>query len=110
MKNSESEENKNQILGLLSQIAEMLKEPPIIIDFYDWREDLEQMMREIHSLSPHIHDRLDDLVSEAIRLGALHVNDIDKEEISPNEVEQSSINYYEQIAFINSEINSIKSL
>ena len=56
-----------------------------------------------------MHDRLDDLVREASRLANKHVMDLDRD-APPKDSEQSAMEYFEQIAFVASEINAIKSL
>lgn len=100
--------SKEKLAVLLFQLSEQLKSPPVIIDFYDWREDVEYTLKEIKELSPFAFERLDDLVSEAIRIAALHVSNMDRD-ASPKELEQSSMDYHEQVAFVLSEINSVKS-
>lgn len=105
----QDEPSKEKLKLLLFNLGEMLKDLPIIIDLYNWRDDVEYVMEEIKSLCPYIYNRLEDLVSRASQLAALHVNALDSD-APPNELEQSRINYFGQIAFVNSEINAIKSL
>ncbi|MCB1107671.1 MAG: hypothetical protein KDK76_06220 [Chlamydiia bacterium] len=105
----EDSASKEKLHILLYQLSEQLKNPPIVIDLHDWRESVEIIMKEIEEFSPYVFERLEDLVVEAIRLANIHVLDLDKE-APPKEVEHSAIEYQEQIAFVSSEINAIKSL
>lgn len=100
---------KERLQVLLFQLSEQLKDPPLMIDLYDWRDTMEILMKEIKEISTFAYDRLDDLVNEAMRLAEKHVQDLDRD-APPKESEQSAMNYQEQIAFVTSEINTIKSL
>ena len=101
--------SKEKLQVLLYQLSEQLKDPPIMVNLNDWRDTVEFLMRDIQELSTYIHDRLEDLVDEAVRLAIQHVMDLDQD-APPKESEQSSMNYFEQVAFVSSEMNAIKSL
>ncbi len=105
----EDDSSKEKLQLLLFQLGEQLKEPPIMIDLYNWRDTVEIIMKDIQEVSPYVHDRLDALISEAMRLVHKHVMDLDRD-ISRKDSEQSAMDYFEQIAFVASEINAIKSL
>ncbi len=105
----EDEASKEKLQLLLFQLGEQLKDPPIIIDLYDWSDTVEIIMKDIQGVSPYVHDRLEDLVNDAVRLANKHVMDLDKD-APPKDSEQSSMEYFEQIAFVASEIHAIRSL
>ena len=105
----EDDASKEKLQLLLFQLGEQLKDPPIMIDLYNWRDNVEIIMKDIQEVSPYVHDRLDDLINEAMRLANKHVMDLDRD-ISRRDSEQSAREYFEQIAFVASEINAIKSL
>ena len=66
---------------LLYQLGELLNDPPIVINLPDWRDSIEDIMDEIEELSPYARDRLQDLISAAIRSAAIHVDDLDGGEV-----------------------------
>jgi len=105
----EDDASKEKLQLLLFQLGEQLKDPPIMIDLYDWIDTVEIIMKDIQEVSPYVHDRLDNLVTEAARLANKHVMDLDKD-APPKDSEQSAMEYFEQIAFVASEINAVKSL
>ncbi|MCB1110784.1 MAG: hypothetical protein KDK64_07350 [Chlamydiia bacterium] len=105
----EDDASKEKLQLLLFQLGEQLKDPPIVIDMYDWRETVEIIMTEIQEVAPIIYEQLEDLVVGAMRLAERHVSDLDRD-ASPKEIEQSSMEYFEQVAFVTSEVNRIKSL
>ncbi len=92
---------------LLFQLSELVKDPPTPIDFYDWRDNVSHVMKEIKAISLKSYDRLDDLVLAIERYGEQHVNDIENE-VSPAEIAHSAERYFQQAAFLTSEINSLK--
>ncbi|MBI3211279.1 MAG: hypothetical protein HYZ47_01150 [Simkania negevensis] len=94
---------------LLFQLGELFKDPPTVLDYYDWSDNIDYILGEINQLSSTAFNRLEDLVIEAQRRGKQHVDDIDADE-APSVIEHSSYLYFEQVSFITSEINSIKSL
>ncbi len=100
---------KSKLQVLLFQLTELLKDPPIIINLPDWRDNVEGVLEEIGALSPDAYDRLQSLVAEAIRRAVAHVGDLDNE-AAPNKTERSYNEYFTQVAFVTSEINAIKSL
>ena len=105
----QDEASKTKLQVLLFQLAELLKDPPIVINLPDWRDNVEDVMDEIEGLSPYVRDHLDDLITEVIRRAEVHVDDLDRE-AAPNETERSYHEYFTQVAFVASEINAIKSL
>lgn len=105
----QDEASKEKMQLLLFQLSELLKDPPIVINLPDWRESVEDVMEEINELSSYAHDRLQDLVIEGVRRVEVHVEDLDSD-AAPNKTESSAHEYYAQVAFINSEINALKSL
>ncbi len=105
----QDEASKEKIQLLLFQLGELLKDPPIVINFLDWRDNVEDVMGEIKDLSPYVYDRLQDLIIEVARRAEVHVEDLDNEAV-PNDTERSYHEYFAQAGFVASEINSIKSL
>jgi hypothetical protein len=79
-----------------------------VINYYDWRETIEDLMDEIAELSPSVRERLDDLVVEAFKRVHTHVEDLDSDAL-PTQIERSAHEYYAQVAFVISEINDLKS-
>ena len=105
----QDEASKEKMQLLLYQLGELLNDPPIVINLPDWRDSIEDIMDEIEELSPYARDRLQDLISGAIRRAATHVDDLDSD-APPNKTEMSAHEYYKQVAFVTSEINALKSL
>ncbi|MCB1072475.1 MAG: hypothetical protein H7A41_03640 [Chlamydiales bacterium] len=105
----QDEASKEKMQLLLYQLGELLNDPPIVINLPDWRDSIEDIMDEIEELSPYARDRLQDLITEAIRRAEVHVDDLDSD-ASPNKTEMSAQEYYTQVAFVSSEINALKSI
>lgn len=105
----QDEPSKEKMQILLFQLGELLKDPPIVLNLADWRDSVEDVMDEIEGLSPYARDRLQDLVTEAIRRAEVHVDDLDSD-APPNKTEMSAQEYFAQIAFVGSEINALKSI
>ena len=98
-----------QVNLLFFQLSELVNDPPTILDFYDWRSNVNKLMKEIKRLSPKDHERLDDLV-EGVKLhGEKHINDLDAEE-SPAVIAHSQEHYFQSVAMLESEINQLKRL
>lgn len=105
-----SDEKKAKRLNLLLfQLGELVKDPPTALDIEDWKKNVEYVMQEIRDISDHVYDRLDDLVTEVVRIGEEHIHQIDMDE-APSVVARSGELYFTQIAYLNSEINMLKSL
>jgi len=107
--NPSDEASKEKLQLLLFQLGETLKDPPVVIDIYSWRDSVEVIMEEIQKVSPYAYNMLEDLITETVRIANIHVSDLDRN-APPNEIEQSSMKYFEQVAFVNSEINNLKSM
>lgn len=105
---SHDEASKEKLQLLFYQLAELLKDPPVVINLFDWRDSVENVMNEIEEISPHVRERLQDLVTEVIRRAEAHVDDIDSDAL-PHKMEVSSQEYFTQVAFVTSEINALKS-
>lgn len=103
------EATKQKLQVLLFQLGEIIKDPPTILDLSVWEDNIELVMDEIKEVCELAYDRLDDLVIEVIRRGEIHVKNVD-EEMPPNEVEQTEHEYFQQVGFVTSEINSLKSI
>jgi len=103
------EASKKQFNTLLFQLGELLNDPPVVIGLYGWMDDVDEVMEKIQKLSPEAYDRLEDLVSEAVQRANQHVSDIDAE-ADPKVLEHDSNLYFEEIAFVSSEINNLKIL
>ncbi len=107
-KNMQMKDKKQiEFHSLLFQLGEILKEPPTVIDCYDWLDTIDALMRQIRAISKEAHDKLDDLICEVQRRGQEHVRDIDANE-SPSQVARSADLYFEQVSYTNSEINDLK--
>lgn len=102
------EASKEKLRVLLFQLSELLNDPPIVINWLDWTETIEDLMDEIEELSSFARNRLDDLIVEALRRARVHVEDLDSE-APPTQTERSAHEYYAQVAFVSSEINDLKS-
>jgi len=100
---------KAKLQVLFFQLNEILKDPPTILDFPEWKDNISYVMDQIKELSELVYNRLDDLVTELIRRGENHVSDLDVD-AAPQQTERSAYKYFEQLAYIESEINSLKSL
>ena len=94
---------------LFFQLSELVNNPPITIDFYDWRSSINALMKEIKSLSPKDHKRLEDLVEGVKMRAEKHIIDLDAEE-SPAVVAHSQEHYFQSVAMLESEINQLKRL
>ena len=94
---------------LFFQLSELVNNPPTTIDFYDWRSNINALMKEIKRLSPEDHKRLDDLVEGVKMRGEKHIIDLDAEE-SPAVVAHSQEHYFQSVAMLESEINQLKRL
>lgn len=104
----QDEASKEKLRMLLFELSELLNDPPIVINFHDWRETVEDLMDEIKELSPFVQSRLDDLVIEALKRANIHVEYLDND-APPSQTKKSAHEYYAQVAFVVSEINSLKS-
>lgn len=103
------EASKNKLSLLLYQLSELMKNPPIVVDFYDWRDSVEITMDDIQDVAPYAHERLQDLVIEVVRRAEIHVDDLDRDAL-PTDKERSMHDYFAQVGFVTSEINALKSL
>ncbi|MEM7175643.1 MAG: hypothetical protein AAF443_06945 [Chlamydiota bacterium] len=97
----------DQLEPLLWQLRELIGYLPTPIDLYEWREDIDAVMRQIRAFSLPIHERLEGLVLELGKRGVEHVHDLDDEE-SPAVTEESARRYFEQASFLTSEIQSLR--
>lgn len=93
---------------LLFQLGELVKDPPTTVDLYDWRYNIDHVMKEIKDLAPDYYEQLDDLVTAVQMEGERHVSDIDAEE-APNVIAHSGEHYFAKVAHLISEINRLKS-
>ena len=103
------EATRQKLQLLIFQLSEIINDPPTILDLADWEDNIEHVMNEIKDVSEMAYDRLDDLVIEVVRRGEIHVKDVD-DEVSPKQSEQTAHEYFQQVAFVTSEINSLKSI
>ena len=101
------DEKQIKLHALFFQLGEILKEPPTIIDCYDWIDNIDFLMQQIQAISEDVYSKLDDLVTEVQRCGKEHVHDIDTE-ASPSQISRSADLYFKQVSYINSEINNLK--
>lgn len=108
MQAPKDETSKEKLRILLFQLSELLNDPPVVINFHDWTETVEDLMDEIEEFSSFVRNRLDDLVVEALKRANIHVEDLDND-APPNQIERSAHEYYTQVAFVTSEINNLKS-
>jgi len=104
-----AESEKVKLGLLLFELGELFKNPPITIDYFDWTDRVDHVMDEIGRVSVQVFERIEALVSLVVLKAKEHVDDIDGDAMG-NEIEQSSIRYYEQVGFLTSEINTIKGL
>jgi hypothetical protein len=100
---------KAKLQLLLFQLSEILNDPPTILDLADWRDNISHVMDQIKEVSELAYNRLEDLVVEVVRRGEVHVDDLDSE-APPNQSERTAHEYFAQVAFVTSEINSLKSI
>jgi len=103
-----NEEQRSKLSVLLFQLGDQLKEPPTILDYQDWKNNVDYIMEEIRDISDEAYNKLDDLVTEVLRLGEEHMHEIDAEE-PPNVLARSAELFYAQVSYVTSEINSLKS-
>ncbi len=104
-----NEEQRAKLNVLLFQLGDQLKEPPTILDYQDWKNNVDYIMQEIRDISDTAYHKLDDLVTEVLRLGEEHVAEIDSDE-PPNIVARSAELFFMQVSYVNSEINNLKAL
>ncbi|NGX51497.1 MAG: hypothetical protein K1060chlam2_01363 [Chlamydiae bacterium] len=105
---SKEEATKTKLQLLLYQLGELLNEPPTTLDLPDWRDNVTYIMEEIRDISELAFNHLEDLVAEVVRLGEVHVADLD-EDAPPKQTERTGYDYFKQVGFVSSEINSLKS-
>ena len=98
-----------KINTLLFELESLLNDPPLEIDLYSWINDVDHVMDKISENSPHAFSYLENLVLEAEKRAQEHVKNLDDEE-EPHIIEESHNHYFEQVGFILSEINSLKSI
>ena len=106
---TKDEASREALEVLLFQLMELLKSPPVVLDLPDWRENVEDVMNKIKDLSEVAYENLEDLVIEAVRRAEVHVQDLD-ENTQPQQTERSAQEYFTQVGFVSSEINSLKSI
>ena len=94
---------------LLYQLGELIKDPPVVIDYYGWLNDVDRSMKAIKKVDREAYDRLIDLVSELQRRAGDMIKDLDDEEI-PSTIARDHSHYFEEASFITSEINSLKNV
>ena len=99
--------SKEKLNLLLFQLGEHLNDPPVVINLNDWRDTAQDILEEIAEVSPFARNRLDDLVTEAVRRAEIHVDDLDSD-AAPTQSEKSAHEYYTQVGFVMSEINDLK--
>ena len=109
MESPKDKSTQEKLQILLYRLEETLKDPPIMLDIFIWKDAVEQTMKQIKEASELAYNRLEDLVDEAVRRAESHVVDLDNEQ-SFQEVERTSCEYFEQVAFVTSEINALKSI
>ena len=94
---------------LFFRLSELVNDPPTTVDFYDWRSNVNGLMKEIKRLSPKDYERLDDLV-EGVKLhGEKHVGNLDTEQ-SPTVIAHGQESYFASVAMLDSEINQMKKI
>jgi len=91
----------------LFQLSELIKSPPTVLDYHDWKSNVDFVMQEIHDLSDRAYEELEDLVTQLKRLGEDHVFRIDADE-PPDVISRSSELYFEQVSYLTSEMNRLK--
>jgi len=106
---TKDEASREALEVLLFQLMELLKGPPVFLDLPEWRENVEDVMNKIKDLSEVAYENLEDLVVEAVRRVEVHVQDLD-ENTEPQQTERSAQEYFTQVGFVSSEINSLKSI
>lgn len=109
MESPKDKATKAKLQLLLYQLGETLKDPPIMLDVIYWKDTVEETMKQIKMSSELAYNRLEDLVDEAVRRAEAHVIDLDNEDTG-QELGRTSHEYFEQVAFVTSEINSLKSI
>lgn len=102
-----NEEKRTKLNLLLFQLGEMVKDPPTVLDHYDWKNDLDYVMQEIRDISEEAYEKLYDIVLQVQRMGEEHIGDIDGD-AAPNVTARSAELYFQQVAYLTSEINSLK--
>lgn len=102
-----NEEQSAKLNVLLFQLGELVKDLPTVLDYRDWKNNIDYVMREIHDISDIAYEKLDDLVTQIIQIGEDHVYLLDSDE-APNVIAHSSETYFKQVAYLTSEINSLK--
>lgn len=101
-KQREPEEKLEPLLWQLRDLAQM---PPVTIDLYVWQGDIDMVMKQIRTLSKGAYEQLEDLVLELEKRGVEHVRDMDNNE-PPEVTEESRRRYFEQLAFLTSELQA----
>jgi len=106
--NPKDEAAKEKLQLLLYQLSEILNEPPTTLDLPDWKDNVAYVMDQIKGVSELGYNHLEGLVIEVVRRGEVHVADLD-EDASAAQTERTAYEYFEQVAFVASEINTLKS-
>ncbi len=102
-----SEPEKEEMQQLLFELERVVHDTPLPNTYYGWVDDLDNVMDVLKKKYPVYYDRLYDLVLELQRLSKEHIGDIENEEISVT-ISHSSEAYFRQMAYVVSEIRSLK--
>ena len=93
--------------ALLYQLGEQVKDLPTLLDYHEWKNNLDYTMQEIRDISDKAYESLEDLVTQVCRIGEEHIYELDNDE-PPSVTARSSELYFEQVAYITSEVNRLK--
>lgn len=101
------DENNHKLNLFLCQLGELIKEPPTVLNYYDWKSNIDYLMQEIHDVSDATYEKFNDLVAQVMEVGEEHVYFVDSDE-PPNVISRSMEQYFKQVSYLTSEINSLK--
>ncbi len=94
---------------LLYKLGEIIKDPPVVIDYYAWLDDVDSILKQLKKVDREAYDRVIDLASELQRRAGDMIRDLDDEE-TPAILSKDQALYFEEASFITSEINALKNV
>lgn len=103
-----SDEGKVVMQGLLFELEQVVHDTPLPNTYYTWVDALDHVLAQMKRDYRAYYDRLYDLVIELQRLAKEHVVDIECEETVVT-ISHSGEAYFQQMAYVVSEIRSLKS-
>ena len=94
---------------LFLRLLELVKDPPVVLGIYTWKRDVDEVSRDIKTLSLPVFNLIEDLIVEAVRRAEIHIRDLE-DEAPPRDILTDNNLYFEHASFLISEINRLKAI